>query len=98
MRTETHSCGARWERYGERRAHCAGCHRTFSSTAMFDVHRASEGDQRVCLDPATVFNKKGEPVFEARVDRAGATIWGKPAGDVAWFQSLKDAKNRQQAL
>lgn len=48
---ERHTCGgcqARWT--GLRTSHCGtqGCHRTFSSVAAFDRHRAGG----VCNDPA----------------------------------------------
>lgn len=42
-----HSCGgcdARWG--GFRIAHCAACHRTFSTPANFDRHRAGSKDGR----------------------------------------------------
>lgn len=33
----THFCGARWT--GASRAHCAGCHQTFSSYSAWQMHR-----------------------------------------------------------
>ena len=38
-------CAAEWA--GEDRAHCAGCHVSFDSTVLFDVHREGGG----CLRP-----------------------------------------------
>jgi hypothetical protein len=38
-------CTAEWA--GEDRAHCAGCHTTFDSIVLFDVHR----DGGSCLRP-----------------------------------------------
>jgi hypothetical protein len=38
-------CAAEWA--GADRAHCAGCHVTFDSIVLFDVHREGEG----CLRP-----------------------------------------------
>ena len=35
----THRCGAKWS--GTSRAHCAGCHETFSCDTNFDLHRKS---------------------------------------------------------
>jgi hypothetical protein len=48
-----HGCGAWWT--GTRVAHCAGCHRTLSSTTAFDRHQRNKPEGGVeCLDPATV--------------------------------------------
>jgi hypothetical protein len=41
-------CAARWT--ATRAAHCAGCHRTFSTVSGFDKHRRDGG----CLEPAAV--------------------------------------------
>jgi len=41
-------CAARWT--AARAAHCAGCHRTFSTVGGFDRHRRGGA----CLDPTTV--------------------------------------------
>ena len=41
-------CSSTW--YGLDRAHCCGCHRTFDSTELFDVHRDEDG----CVSPAQV--------------------------------------------
>ena len=56
-----------------RTGHCCGinCHRTFSSEQVFDAHRV-EG---ACIDPATLFDKKGNPRFETFTDRAGCEVW-----------------------
>ena len=53
-------CESRWT--GTSRAHCAapGCHRTFSTPNLFDLHRSARGDRGTCLDPATVRNRHGE--------------------------------------
>ena len=69
----SHSCGARWS--GTAKAHCAGCHRTFSTNGVFDRHRRNLS----CLDPDTATKKDGTEVFHPRTDRTtGETIWGYP--------------------
>lgn len=42
-------CAARWTAAGA--AHCAGCHRTFSTVSGFDKHRTRDDG---CLEPTTV--------------------------------------------
>jgi hypothetical protein len=61
-------CGARWT--GLSRAHCAGCHRTFSAVTAFDLHRRGGA----CLDPADA----------GLVERNG--MWGQPGKVGAWWQ------------
>lgn len=68
----THGCGAQWRGLG--RAHCAGCHRTFSADSAFDAHRR-DGE---CVDPATAITTKGKPRFQLRQDSAGNPLWGWP--------------------
>lgn len=47
-------CDATWAGFGI--AHCSSCHRTFTTTANFDRHRAGSKDRRFiageCSDPA----------------------------------------------
>ena len=45
LRIRCGGCAAEWA--GEDRAHCAGCHVTFDSIVLFDVHREGGG----CLRP-----------------------------------------------
>ena len=45
FRVRCSGCAAEWA--GEDRAHCAGCHVTFDSIVLFDVHRDGGG----CLRP-----------------------------------------------
>ena len=33
--------------------HCAGCHRTFTSTSAFDAHRVGPHERRACLPVET---------------------------------------------
>lgn len=45
-------CGKSWG--GLKAEHCTGCHETFSGTAAGDRHRKGPGDDRHCVDPASV--------------------------------------------
>jgi hypothetical protein len=42
-------CGAWWT--GASRAHCGGCHRTFSTVGNFDKHRTADGEHGTCWPP-----------------------------------------------
>lgn len=47
-------------------AHCAarGCHRTFSTTRLFDLHRSTRGGEHgTCADPEKIRNRDGEPTM-----------------------------------
>ncbi|MGH3382357.1 MAG: hypothetical protein ACRDP6_47275 [Actinoallomurus sp.] len=66
----THSCGARWS--GERRGHCGGCHRTFSSLSAFQRHR--HGFQ--CVAPLLV--------GLVAVQKPWGTCWSLPGSDERW--------------
>lgn len=67
-------CDNRWR--GLSRAHCAACHRTWSTVSGFDKHRRDVNGKGTCLDPAAMRTKAGEPIF--RQDELG--VW-KLAGD-----------------
>lgn len=56
----TCGCGAAWTALGA--AHCAasGCHRTFASAGLFDLHRSQDGEHGTCLDPKTVLSRDGQ--------------------------------------
>lgn len=65
-------CGKSWT--GNGRAHCSGCHETFSTYGVSDRHRIGAfGPDRRCADPATV----------GLVLRNG--IWGGPPADTPRF-------------
>lgn len=69
---ECAGCDNRWG--GLNTAHCAACHRTFTSPTAFDKHRAGKftDDTRHCEDPASV----------GLVDAARAyPCWGQPSGE-----------------
>lgn len=42
-------CPARWQ--SKALAHCAGCHRSFGNTDLFDRHRLGYGEHGRCEDP-----------------------------------------------
>ena len=47
------ACGKSWT--GITRAHCSGCHETFSTYRVSDKHRTGAfGADRRCVDPASV--------------------------------------------
>ena len=50
--TILHGCGAVW--HNNRWAHCARCHRTFTSDTAADRHRTTTQAGTVCRDPATL--------------------------------------------
>lgn len=50
-------------------AHCAACHRTYSTPRLFDLHRAARGGEHgSCLDPEQILNGSGERVMFFRND------------------------------
>lgn len=55
------TCEEWWTALGA--AHCSGCHRTFSTTNLFDRHRSSVGAHGSCLDPEKVVNTKGDRIM-----------------------------------
>jgi hypothetical protein len=73
------SCPARWN--GLRTAHCSGCHRTFTAPGPFDKHWRGSGDDRHCVDPATV--------GLVEHDRLGYVAWGAERDEQAapWWRS-----------
>jgi hypothetical protein len=73
--TPSCACGARWT--GLTRAHCSGCHLTFSGITAFDLHRRGGG----CVDPSTL--------LALVQDEAGT--WGYPSGDGGWVERRRAA-------
>lgn len=63
MTISCNGCTERWTAVGA--AHCSGCHRTFSTYRLFDLHRSTSGEHGVCLDPASV-KKNGENLLDFR--------------------------------
>lgn len=57
-------CDATWTAAAA--AHCAACHRTFSSVSLFDRHRSISGEHGTCHDPAAMTGRNGEPICEFR--------------------------------
>lgn len=54
----TYTCGGCDNRWGGvSRAHCSGCHRTFTGAATFDQHRRDIKGVGTCIDPATLLTK-----------------------------------------
>lgn len=50
-------CDTRWN--GTAKAHCSGCHRTFSTTKIFDSHRK----YYKCVDPSSIGLNLSEGVW-----------------------------------
>jgi len=82
-----YECGREWTEAGD--AHCANCHRHFSSDSAFDLHqrldhRPCKGHPQsrcagvsVCQDPATLRKRDGSlRLVQLRTD-AGLT-WSEP--------------------
>ena len=65
----THNCGAKWT--GASRAHCAGCHETFSCDKNFDLHRKSSA----CAPPDC-----GGKLLP-RENEYGTVVWTGAPGD-----------------
>lgn len=72
-RRRSRAAGAAANWTGDGRAHCGGCHRTFSGVTTFDQHRSQTGERGTCLDPETVVGKAGDRLL---FDRGG--IWSGP--------------------
>lgn len=91
MKTATHSCGKSWVQRGNATSHCAGCHRTFTSTQGFDTHRIDTADGRFCTDPAARTKRDGSPMFLRAIDPSGAEVWAYTAGRVLAALPLAEA-------
>lgn len=84
--SRTYTCGGcdiTWNRIDT--AHCAACHRTFSSNTWFDAHRSQDGERGTCLDPAAVLTHDGHPRMFLR-----AAMWGGPPLDQQARERLAD--------
>lgn len=67
-----HTCGGcdkTWT--GTNMAHCGACHHTFSSVALFDLHR--QGMR--CTEPATLRFEKGVKAGEPRMRLNDHGVW-----------------------
>lgn len=69
--THCRGCCASWNRT-TKTAHCATCHRTFTSPSAFDMHLLTRG----CTDPAEVRTKAGERKFaDPKPNKYGTLVW-----------------------
>lgn len=64
-------CGAEW--VGLKLAHCATCHRTFTSVDAFDRHRIGSQAARRCDVSGMRRNRRGHYVRGGRERRAAST-------------------------
>lgn len=64
--TITCRCGASWTALGA--AHCsgAGCHQTFATVALFDLHRTGTSEHGRCREPQDVTDRLGNRVMFRR--------------------------------
>lgn len=69
-------CKAHWS--GAGRAHCGGCHKTFSGLTAFDAHQRGNTEGQTCGDPT----EKGMELRE----KSWGTYWAYPAPEngFAW--------------
>lgn len=81
--TRCHTCDRTWAGLAE--AHCATCHRHFTTASAFDLHRVGPTDDRSCADPATLLKGDGQPKLSA-VLRGSGDVWGYPSGGEAHFE------------
>lgn len=61
-------CDRRWNGLAE--AHCAACHRSFSTAGAFDAHRMADR----CLDPEHVVDRRGQRRLLLR-QRLDGAVW-----------------------
>lgn len=91
-------CGRTWNAHGE--AHCAVCHRHFTSDSGFDTHR-KDG---VCRDPKTLRRGRSGKLVFASTGRKSGQAWklasesphpfaSKPSGKES--QALSPSKRRK---
>lgn len=72
----TCACGATWT--GPSRAHCSGCHDTFSGVTAFETHRNRKG----CVDPVSVGLVRRDGLWSYPTDPAHVAYWrARHAGD-----------------
>lgn len=75
------TCGREWGPNGNEQ-HCTGCHRNFSTIAVADKHRV-EGE---CMDPESLLDKAGRPVFGWRDSERGRTYTGPAPETSPWAE------------
>jgi hypothetical protein len=68
---------------------CGGCGQAFIGITAFDMHFAGDGEERGCVDPATLIRRNGNPMLE-RVDVLGGQAWRK------WQSSEQTTANKER--
>jgi len=63
---------------------CAACGEYFTNVYNFDMHRAGLGQNRRCIDPAELVNKKGK----AQLQRNASGYWAR-MGNIERLQHRK---------
>jgi hypothetical protein len=72
--THCRRCHRSW--IGRAEAHCPMCCRHFGSDRAAQVHKRSsrDGERVWCVDPATIFDRHGQPRLKLTV-RASGKVW-----------------------
>lgn len=68
-----YNCGTT-QRHSDIFGCCAACHRAFIGIKAFDDHWVGTGEDRHCVDPATLKRRDGSPMLE-QVDVQGGVAW-----------------------
>lgn len=66
------TCERQWT--GTTQAHCTTCHEQFSTASSFDAHWRGKGDDRQCVDPATLLDAKGLNLL-VKAETAYGPVW-----------------------
>ena len=79
-------CGATWKALGA--AHCAadGCHRTFSSAGLFDLHRQATVTAGKCLNPVHIRAKGQRAMFYREGMWRGPQVPAEDRARLGWRQ------------
>jgi hypothetical protein len=73
MTAPCRTCGTS-KRHSDRYGCCSGCGRAFIGMTAFDAHWTGTGDDRRCVDPASLTREDGRPVMDSQeVD--GGVAW-----------------------
>ena len=84
------TCGRRWT--SPREAHCAVCHRHFTSYAPFDIHllTSRDGETVEHREPATVTTRDGRAKL-VQVERSSGPTWATAGERPAYWQAGRGA-------
>lgn len=83
-------CDNTWT--GLSRTHCGACHITLNGIGLFDLHRSQESEHGLCLDPAAIVGRDGQPRMFLRNG-----IWSGPESTEEEKQRLRDLRKEESA-